>query len=131
MKRLKTVLFFWGPVFLWMGAIFIFSSRPRFGITEEFFFDFLIFKTLHMIEYALLYFLLFRAFYHSSKYSIAKQLVVALIFSVLYAVGDEVHQAFVPTREGKIRDILIDSTGILIMYWYIKTNINFVIKKIL
>ena len=32
---------------------------------------------------------------------------------VLYAVSDEIHQTFVPGRAGQIRDVLIDSCGVL------------------
>lgn len=49
-----------------------------------------------------------------------KKLLIALIITLLYAVIDEIHQTFVPTREGTVRDVLIDSIGIAIMYSYIK-----------
>lgn len=43
-----------------------------------------------------------------------KQFSTALIISVLYAASDELHQLFVPGRSAEIRDILIDSGGVLI-----------------
>lgn len=39
---------------------------------------------------------------------------VAFIGAVLYAVGDEIHQLFVPGRCGLLKDVLIDSAGALI-----------------
>ena len=36
---------------------------------------------------------------------------MAIVFTSLYAVSDEVHQIFIPGREGKIMDWLFDSTG--------------------
>ena len=43
-----------------------------------------------------------------------KQFSTALIISVLYAAADELHQLFVPGRSAEIRDVLIDSGGVLI-----------------
>lgn len=85
-----------------------------------------------MIEYALLYFLLFRALYVGRKKNSEtnKTLIVAFLFAVLYAVSDEIHQSFIPTREGRLRDVLIDTSGILLMYIYIKYHFS-CIKKYL
>lgn len=85
-----------------------------------------------MIEYAVLYFFLFRAFYSISKkqLTIDKKLLFPIFLSIVYAISDELHQTFVPTREGKVRDVLIDTAGILLMYIYIKNNIN-LMKKLL
>jgi VanZ family protein len=38
----------------------------------------------------------------------------ALLFTIIYAITDEWHQAFVPGREGRVGDVLIDSVGALI-----------------
>ncbi len=40
-----------------------------------------------------------------------KRWLIALLFCMLYAVSDEVHQLFVPGRAGKIVDVLIDTAG--------------------
>ena len=50
------------------------------------------------------------------------------IISLVFAVIDEIHQTFVPTREGTIRDVLIDAMGIVFMYSYIKNHLNVVRK---
>lgn len=83
-----------------------------------------------MIEYALLYFLLFRVLYVGRKKNSEtnKTLIVAFLFAVLYAVSDEVHQSFIPTREGRLRDVLIDTSGILLMYIYIKYHFSSIKK---
>lgn len=114
-----------------MLTIFILSSRPSFGITSTFLYDFLIFKILHMIEYGLLYLLLFRALYKSSKNPSQKQLALAALIAVLYAISDEFHQTLVPTREGKLRDVFIDSAGILFVWLYIKSQFEYVIKRLI
>ena len=36
-----------------------------------------------------------------------------MIIAILYAISDEIHQIFVPTRFFAISDILTDSAGIL------------------
>ena len=37
--------------------------------------------------------------------------VYSIVFCVLYAISDEVHQHFVPGRGPELRDVIIDSTG--------------------
>ena len=37
----------------------------------------------------------------------------ALLLGALYAAGDEFHQSFVPGRSGQIKDVLLDSAGVL------------------
>ena len=50
----------------------------------------------------------------------------AFIVAFLYAASDELHQTFVPTREGKPRDIAIDTIGMFLMYSYSKYKYTFV-----
>ena len=47
-------------------------------------------------------------------WNMGKRFLVALSISVLYAVSDEIHQAFVPSRVGAVADVLIDSLGALL-----------------
>lgn len=75
-----------------------------------------------MIEYGFLFFLLFRALYKTSSYSRPEMFLFTFIIGALYAISDEYHQSFVPTREGKMRDVLIDIAGITIVYWYMKNH---------
>lgn len=126
MARFLRILFYWLPPIIWMTTIFYLSSKLRVTVTGKFLFDFFFFKMLHVIEYAILYFLLFRAFYsiNNQQLTINKKLLYPIFFSILYSISDEVHQTFVPTREGKIRDILIDNLGILLMYIYIKKHLK-------
>ncbi len=132
MVRFLRISFYWLPPIIWMTSIFYLSSRLRVTVTGKFLFDFLFFKMLHVIEYAILYLLLFRAFYsiNNQKLTTDKKFLYAIFFSILYSISDEVHQTFVPTREGKISDIIIDSLGILLMYIYIKKHFK-VVKKFL
>lgn len=101
------------PLFIWMGIIYFFSSQPRIPITTSYVISFAIFKTAHLFEYAILYFLWVR---FCIMAQIKHPFLVALMATILYAVTDELHQLFVPTREGKFRDIVVDSMGALSMY---------------
>jgi VanZ family protein len=117
-----------------MGVIFAFSARQRVsvGMEQEPLLNFLIFKTFHVIEYAILYFLLFRGYYslQDKNWSLPQKLLIPFIVAMLYAATDEFHQTLSPHREGTPRDVIIDTIGIFIMYSYIKRNIPFVKKFI-
>ncbi len=114
------VVFYWLPPFLWMGMIFYMSSQRSISITKNVISDFVTFKTLHMIEYAFLFFLFYRAF-QSFRY-IRKEVcgVLAFLIAISYSVSDEIHQLSIPTRQGRVRDILFDIVGMVIMYVIIR-----------
>ena len=42
---------------------------------------------------------------------LSKKILIAIGICVIYAITDEIHQAFVPGRSCEIRDVLIDSSG--------------------
>lgn len=54
----------------------------------------------------------------------------AFIFTVLYAASDEIHQLFVPGREGKVTDVLIDSAGALFFICITSLILSKKLKKI-
>lgn len=122
---MKKFLLYWLPPIVWMSFIFLLSSRQRIGVSEVYIYNFIIFKSLHMIEYAALFFMLFRAINATcTNISQKKALMIAVLLAILYGVSDEAHQIFVPTREGNIRDVGIDSIGILLCFQYTKHNLN-------
>jgi VanZ family protein len=41
-----------------------------------------------------------------------------------YAISDEIHQTFVPTRTGSLTDVFIDSVGIFLAKYYTETYIE-------
>jgi VanZ family protein len=69
----------------------------------------------HLTEYAVLALLALRAFTRPSRLLPSvwswRAAALALSFCVLYAMSDELHQAFVPTRQGSPLDVVIDSVG--------------------
>lgn len=120
MHKKLSIFYYWIPPFVWMGIIFFMSSQKSISITSNVVADFITFKTLHIIEYAFLFFLFYRAF-HSLKY-IQKNSAEIYAFSIaiFYSLTDELHQLFILTRQGRYRDILFDIVGMLIMYGIIK-----------
>lgn len=41
-------------------------------------------------------------------------MLLAFVLGCVYSISDEIHQLFISERAGQIRDVLIDSTGVLI-----------------
>lgn len=86
-------------------------------VSEIYWPDFFFKKTIHLIEYGILFLLLYRGLRFSSKMDKFNLAVVAFILTFLYGMSDEYHQTFVPGRTGTIRDILIDGLGAGIAWW--------------
>jgi len=124
---MKKFLKFWFPVLIWAGIIFTLSSIPNLesGLKQDFFLR----KIAHILEYAILTFLLFRAGI-SAGWQIKKAIFFSIIIAFLYALSDEYHQTFVFGRKGRLKDVGFDSIGILItgLVWYYK-NIKLNIKN--
>ena len=72
--------------------------------------SFYIRKIAHLTEYLILGFLMFNLL---KQYSVTN-IYYAIGLSILYSCTDEFHQLFINGRSGSIRDVLIDSIGILI-----------------
>jgi VanZ family protein len=124
----------YGPLILWLAFIFFASTgefsaentsriiRPLLlwlfpGISEErlALAHFLIRKAAHFTEYAVLALLSARAFSTSSKDQLRRRwFFISLALIILYALTDEYHQSFVPSRTSSIYDSLIDMSGGLI-----------------
>lgn len=65
-------------------------------------------KLAHYIEYLILGILVINMFI---KNNIPQSYLISIIFCIIYATSDEIHQLFVPGRACQIKDILIDSIG--------------------
>ena len=127
------LLISWAAVILWMAFIFALSAQPReqsnqlsVGITEKIVdaveravpdreidierFNVVVRKNAHFFAYLVLGVLLANGF-KVAGFNGLKVYVWAVIFCILYAVSDEVHQLFVPGRGGQVRDVIIDTAG--------------------
>jgi VanZ family protein len=103
-----------------MALIYYLSSQSTLPDFDEF--DFGVKKLAHFTVYALLYLFLFRAFHLSRRKErlSTPALLVSAVIAVLYAISDEIHQSFVPLRTAAVRDVIIDTAGILFMAAVIK-----------
>jgi len=107
-----------------MAIIFFLSSRHSVSVSEEYFINFLFFKSLHIIEYAVLYTLVVRAAYRTSDVRQKKSVsLCAYLITVLYAVSDELHQSFVPSRTPQPRDVIIDAIGAGFVWYYLSVQL--------
>jgi VanZ family protein len=69
-------------------------------------------KIAHFTEYAILGFLAARAFRTSTRPAIyTRWFLISATLVVVYALMDEYHQSFVPSRTASIFDSLIDMAG--------------------
>lgn len=84
------------------------SEEKRQKIIEDK--TFIVRKTAHFTEYFILG-LIFILYLQTKEKLAPKYIILAIIFCVLYATGDEIHQLFVDGRSCKIMDILIDTCG--------------------
>ena len=117
---MNKLLRYWGPPLVWMILIFFLSSQESTQVSDVYTWNFIFFKSLHVLEYAALYFLLFRATLQENSKDQKKARLIALLITFAYAASDELHQTFVPTREGRLRDVGIDTIGMSLMYIYTK-----------
>lgn len=74
---------------------------------------FILRKTAHFSEYALLgFFLLLHVLQIGKRTVVKAPYLWAWLVGTLYAVSDEIHQMFVPGRGPAVRDVCIDSAGV-------------------
>lgn len=100
---------FWILTISYMGLIFFLSSLQDLSLPElpknsD--------KFIHVLAYIPLGFLFHMSLIKSGvrRYGFA----VAMLFTVLYGVTDEFHQAFVPGRYAATGDVMADSIGALL-----------------
>ncbi len=94
----------WLPVVAWAGLIFALSSIPDLG-TGLGTWDLVLRKGAHAAEFAVLGLLLVRALGREAA---------ALAVGIAYAASDELHQHFVPGRQGSLLDVALDSVGVAV-----------------
>ncbi len=114
----------WGPLLLWMGVIFAFSSSSdpyqalpggwegrcaaaRLGALCD---EETIGRFSHLLEYAVLGGLSFRAVVWQSPAGLRSG-AAALGLAAAYALLDEAHQLFVPGRTFQLFDLALDVSG--------------------
>lgn len=121
----------YGPLVIWAALIFLGSSNVLSGSNTSMFIvrplhwmfpqasdvtletlHLLLRKAGHFTEYAILAFFAARAFRTSSSELLRQRwFLISLVLVILYALSDEFHQSFVPSRGASIFDSMIDSVG--------------------
>lgn len=133
MKKILSIVL----VILWMIVIFLFSSQNSeetvsttnliyklFNINTDSLFIFtLIRKIAHFIEYLILSLLVYNMF---KKFNVQNIYICTILLCIIYSCSDEIHQLFIPGREGKVIDSLIDIFGssIGLLFIFLKQKLN-------
>ena len=123
-RYIRLSLTTWGPVLTAMAVMFIASAQPKLPpltepVTVYFsgalpvfpgLWDLLIKKSAHVIAFGALALLNMRALL-AWRASLQEAAHLAIVFTVGYAMLDELHQAFVPGRHASGLDIGLDFVG--------------------
>ena len=134
LQPMKPFLKYWLPVLLWLGVIFIGSTdlmsaehtsriigpilrwlNPDISNAAIAHVQFIVRKTAHLTEYAILALLLWRAFIRNTRLRTKMSILFILGWSlaIVAAASDEFHQSFVASRTASVRDVMIDAVGAL------------------
>lgn len=106
-------LLYWLPLFAYMALIFFLSSRSDLpdvlpGLTFE---D----KLQHIAAYLILAILWSRAIARQwTAMDDRKLFLLAVLFTGLYGISDEIHQSFVPGRLADSLDVIADIAGAMV-----------------
>lgn len=98
---------------LWMALIFYLSSIPHVGFGFEGYEEQFFRKSVHIIMYAILTFLLWFSI-PKLDVRLSKKILLCAVLSILCAISDELHQSFVPGRCGNVKGVLFDLAGIVV-----------------
>lgn len=146
MSKFKSFLKYWLPVILWAALIFSASGDKKSvqrssriiepfvrwlipDISDEAVGNtvFVVRKCAHVTEFAIFTLLLRRAangvLWKQGAQWNWNAARFAFVVSVLFAISDEIHQSFVPGRQGAVMDVVIDSTGAacaLLFLWFLE-----------
>ncbi|MBI2309754.1 VanZ family protein [Candidatus Collierbacteria bacterium] len=124
------------PVMAWAGLIFFFSSLQTPPSPPDTILNFVLKKSAHIFEYAVLYWLTSRAVNfarscdvpiksgEANKRHMGFNYFGPFIFVLIYAIFDEIHQSFVPNRHAKIYDVGFDSIGALLVIFRLYRHRN-------
>ena len=88
-------------------------------------------KAAHMSEYAILAFLIYVPLLINVRFKkISGYFLATMSVCLIYAITDETHQLFVPGRDGRITDVIIDTIGSMIAALILLGIHNFAHRKI-
>jgi VanZ family protein len=107
--KLKNVTFCWLPLIAYCVFIYIQSDYPSPERLPSFRFSD---KLLHFMAYAVMGVLFYRV-YQTLPFrdNIPLLMLLSMISAALYGISDEIHQSFVPYRDGSFWDVVADILG--------------------
>jgi VanZ family protein len=129
---LRSFLKYWVPVLIWLGVIFVGSTdlmsaehtsqiivpllrwlKPDISPETLALIHFGVRKFGHLTEYAILAMLLWRGLRRGTNLQLKMSILFITVWlaAAIFAVTDEFHQSFVPSRDAAWGDVLIDSGG--------------------
>ncbi len=104
--KMKTkIILGWTVTISYMALIFYFSSLSK-PIKYEL--PYGVDKVIHLIEYAILGFLIG---YSLKNSGIRRYVLVGWIAASICGITDEIHQSFVPMRDASVFDVFADGLG--------------------
>lgn len=86
-------------------------------------------KAAHMSEYALLALWVFNALCAFGVEGGRKRYALSILLVAAYASTDEIHQLFIPGRSGRVWDVLIDTSGGLVMLLLIRLGYHILLHE--
>ncbi|MBU0579519.1 VanZ family protein [Patescibacteria group bacterium] len=117
--KIKITLSAYLPPIIWAGLIFFLSNQSKLPSAPQPLLDLVFKQTAHVVVYAVLYFLIWRAINitATNKLTRFKLIALPLIITLIYALTDEFHQSFIPGREATWIDIAFDMLGASISHY--------------
>lgn len=76
-------------------------------------YDIIIREVAHVIEYLILGLLVINVYKYFFKVDY-KCFIICMLFCIIYALSDEIHQSYIPGRTFQYEDIFLDTLGCLI-----------------
>lgn len=145
--KLKTFFVYWLPPLVWMAFIFPTNESLSSDNTSQIIVPVLkwflpyagqatidtlhaaIRKFAHFFSYALLAFLLLRAFRGNNSIWRPQWAVYAGLIAIGYGLLDEYAQTFIQSRTGSFYDWLIDSSGVIVVMGFISVKNKFFLER--
>ncbi|TKJ41672.1 hypothetical protein CEE37_03645 [candidate division LCP-89 bacterium B3_LCP] len=101
------------PLLVWLSVIFLLSTYSKAIIPQGKYISWD--KLAHVVEFGILGYLAARtAYFKGSEWLRRNWFWVSVLFGILYAASDELHQYFVPGRFASEFDVLADSVGAIV-----------------
>ncbi len=101
---------YWLPALAVMAVIFALSSQSGLRVSEDPMVERPIRASAHMAAFATLAGCLLFALARGGRPRL-RDVVMAFALTVLYGFSDELHQSFVPDRNGRLDDVIVDTVG--------------------